>query len=221
MKKFKTAILVLLSILTISVLFYFFPLKKLVGQLPFLNRFYNNTTLEVVTQRGKAKIWVNGKDYGETPVTIEDLPEGRYLVEMEKIAPEDSFYKKHSFKIELTKNTTARMDIEIGPEDLLHGSILFYSTINTSPKKGYLTITGNSEDAKIYVNGEFVNRTGLLNIELDTGEQKVKVESNGYQGIELPVNIREGYQLNLRIYQLPIPISLDILETKKDEQPTI
>jgi len=140
---------------------------------------------------------------------------------MEKIAPEDSFYKKHSFKIELTKNTTARMDIEIGPEDLLHGSILFYSTINTSPKKGYLTITGNSEDAKIYVNGEFVNRTGLLNIELDTGEQKVKVESNGYQGIELPVNIREGYQLNLRIYQLPIPISLDILETKKDEQPTI
>lgn len=221
MKKFKTAILILISILTISALFYFFPPKKLVGQLPFLNQFYNNTTLEIVTQRGKAKIWVNGENYGETPVTIEELPEGKYVVEMEKIAPEDSFYKKHLFNVELTKNTTARMDIEIGPEDLLHGSILFYSTLNTTPKKGYLTITGNSEDAKFYINGEFINRTGLLNVELNTGEQKVKVESDGYQGIELPVNIREGYQLNLKIYQLPIPISLDILENIEDEQPTI
>lgn len=209
MKKLKTAILIFLSVLFFSTLFFFFPPKKLIGQLPFLNRFYNNTSLEIVTQRGKAKIWINEKDYGETPVTVQDLPEGDYLVEMEKIAPEDAFYKKHSFNIELTKNTTARMDIEIGPEDLLHGSILYYSPMKTSPDKGYLTVTSNTNDSKIYVNGEFTNRASLTNIELEKGEQKIKVENDGYIGIELPVNIRENYQLNLKIYQLPIPISLE------------
>lgn len=209
MKKLKTAILIFLSVLFFSTLFFFFPPKKLIGQLPFLNRFYNNTSLEIVTQRGKAKVWINEKDYGETPVTVQDLPEGDYLVEMEKIAPEDAFYKKHSFNIELTKNTTARMDIEIGPEDLLHGSILYYSPMKTSPDKGYLTVTCSTNDSKIYVNGEFTNRASLTNIELEKGEQKIKVENDGYIGIELPVNIRENYQLNLKIYQLPIPISLE------------
>lgn len=209
MKKLKTAILIFLSVLFFSTLFFFFPPKKLIGQLPFLNRFYNNTSLEIVTQRGKAKVWINEKDYGETPVTVQDLPEGDYLVEMEKIAPEDAFYKKHSFNIELTKNTTARMDIEIGPEDLLHGSILYYSPMRTSPGKGYLTVTCSTNDSKIYVNGEFTNRASLTNIELEKGEQKIKVENDGYIGIELPVNIRENYQLNLKIYQLPIPISLE------------
>lgn len=209
MKKLKTAILIFLSVLFFSTLFFFFPPKKLIGQLPFLNRFYNNTSLEIVTQRGKAKVWINEKDYGETPVTVQDLPEGNYLVEMEKIAPEDAFYKKHSFNIELTKNTTARMDIEIGPEDLLHGSILYYSPMRTSPGKGYLTVTCSTNDSKIYVNGEFTNRASLTNIELEKGEQKIKVENEGYIGIELPVNIRENYQLNLKIYQLPIPISLE------------
>jgi len=209
MKKLKTAILIFLSVLFFSTLFFFFPPKKLIGQLPFLNRFYNNTSLEIVTQRGKAKIWINEKDYGETPVTVQDLPEGDYLVEMEKIAPENAFYKKHSFNIELTKNTTARMDIEIGPEDLLHGSILYYSPMRTSPGKGYLTVTCSTNDSKIYVNGEFTNRASLTNIELEKGEQKIKVENEGYIGIELPVNIRENYQLNLKIYQLPIPISLE------------
>ena len=209
MKKLKTAILIFLSVLFFSTLFFFFPPKKLIGQLPFLNRFYNNTSLEIVTQRGKAKVWINEKDYGETPVTVQDLPEGDYLVEMEKIAPEDAFYKKHSFNIELTKNTTARMDIEIGPEDLLHGSILYYSPMRTSPGKGYLTVTCSTNDSKIYVNGEFTNRASLTNIELEKGEQKIKVENEGYIGIELPVNIRENYQLNLKIYQLPIPISLE------------
>lgn len=209
MKKLKTAILIFLSVLFFSTLFFFFPPKKLIGQLPFLNRFYNNTSLEIVTQRGKAKVWINEKDYGETPVTVQDLPEGDYLVEMEKIAPEDAFYKKHSFNIELTKNTTARMDIEIGPEDLLHGSILYYSSMKTSQGKGYLTVTSNTNDSKIYVNGEFTNRASFTNIELEKGEQKIKVENDGYIGIELPVNIRENYQLNLKIYQLPIPISLE------------
>ena len=76
---------------------------------------------------------------------------GKYLIEIEKIAPEDTFYKKHSFNIELSKNTSARIDVEIAPEDLLHGTILYYTPMRTLSKKGILTVTTNSEESKVYI----------------------------------------------------------------------
>ena len=212
MKALKTAAIIIALILILSILLYFFPPKKLIGKLPFLNRFYNNTTIEIISQKGKAKVWIDEKDHGETPITTSDLPEGTYLIEMEKIAPENSFYKKHSFNIELSKNTTARIDMEIGPEELLHGTILYYTPTKTSDQKGYLVITTNSQDAKISLNGEFMKRGSLTNLELNNGEYQVKVEGEGYQEIQIPVFVREGYQLNLKVYQFPIPIGADTLE---------
>jgi len=212
MKALKTAAIIIASILVLSVLLYFFPPKQLIGRLPFLNRFYNNTTIEIVTQKGKAKVWIDDKDYGETPVTASDLPEGTYLIEMEKIAPENSFYKKHSFNVELSKNTSARIDMEIGPEELLHGTILYYTPTKTTEKKGYLVVTTNAQDTKVSINGEFMKRGSLTNLELNDGEYQVKVEAEGYQEVQIPVFVREGFQLNLKIYQFPIPIGTDTLE---------
>lgn len=212
MKALKTAIIIIALITVLSILLYFFPPKQIVGRLPFLNRFYNNTTIEIITQKGKARVWIDDKDQGETPITASDLPEGTYLVEMEKIAPENSFYKKHSFNIELSKNTTARVDMEIGPEELLHGTILYYTPTKTSNKKGYLVVTTNVQDSKVSVNGEFMKRGSLTNLELSDSEYQVKVEAEGYQEIQIPVFVREGYQLNLKIYQFPIPLGSDTLE---------
>ena len=107
----------------LSVFFYFVPINKIIGSLPIIKRFYNNTTLEIVLQNGKAKIWIDGKEYGETPQEIENLREGEYTIELEKIASKDTFYKKQTFKIPLYKNTSSRIDLEIGPENILHGSI--------------------------------------------------------------------------------------------------
>lgn len=212
MKALKTAIIIIALITVLSILLYFFPPKQIVGRLPFLNRFYNNTTIEIITQKGKARVWIDDKDQGETPITASDLPEGTYLVEMEKIAPENSFYKKHSFNIELSKNTTARVDMEIGPEDLLHGTILYYTPTKTSNKKGYLVVTTNVQDSKVSINGEFMKRGSLTNLELGDSEYQVKVEAEGYQEIQIPVFVREGYQLNLKVYQFPIPLGSDTLE---------
>ncbi len=217
MKSAKTAIIVIVSILLLSVLLYFFSPGKIIGNLPFLNRFYNNTTIEIITQRGKAKVWINQKEYGETPLTIEDLPEGNYQIELQKITTEDAFYEKHTFNIELSKNTSARIDIEIGPNKLLHGTILYYTQARTSSKTGYITITGNTGESKIYIDSEFRKNSPLTNLELNDGQYQVKVESEGYETIEIPIFVRQGYQLNLKTYQFPIPISLDLVNNKKNE----
>lgn len=212
MKKNKTALITIFLILTISVLLYFLPINQLIGKLPIINTFYNNTTLEITTKAGVAKVWVNGKDYGQTPVNIEDLPEGSYLVELEKIVEGETFYKKHSFQIELTRNTSARIDLEIGPEDLLHGAILYYTPIRTASDEGFLTVISDISDSKVFLDGEFLKVSPITNLGLREGQYEIKVLAPGHEEVEIPVLVQNNYVLNLKTFHFPIPINFEPAE---------
>lgn len=213
MKKNKIALITIFLILAISILLYFIPINQLIGKLPFINRFYNNTTLEISTKTGVARVWLNGKDYGETPTNIEDLPEGSYLVELQKIVEEEAFYKKHSFQIELTRNTSARIDLEIGPEDLLHGAILYYTPIRTTADEGFLTIISDVDDSRVFLDGEFLKVSPITNLGLRESQYEIKVLAPGHEEVEVPVLLRNNYVLNLKTFHFPIPVEFDSIQT--------
>ncbi len=67
MKKNKIALITIFLILAISVLLYFLPINQLIGKLPFINRFYNNTTLEISTKAGVARVWIMEKIMEKLP----------------------------------------------------------------------------------------------------------------------------------------------------------
>lgn len=217
MKKTKLAILVIISVLSISVLLYFIPLNQLLGKIPLLNTFYNNTSLEIIVQKGQAKVWINGSEYGETPVTVENLPEGDYTVELEKIAEETTFYKKHSLRVELIRNATTRIELEIGPDELLHGSVLHYTSIKTTSNSGFLTVTSDLEKSKIFINNEYIKDSTITNYPLEENEYEVKVSATGYEDVVIPLVIKNNYVLNLKTYHFPIPLNLDIVEQLNNE----
>ncbi|MFA5633928.1 MAG: PEGA domain-containing protein [Candidatus Dojkabacteria bacterium] len=216
MKNSKKVILIILGILILSVLLYFLPINKIIGRLPLINRFYNNTSLEILVKKGKAKVWINGTDYGETPTSLENLPEGKYLIELEKIVDNGAFYKKQSFNIDLVRNTSARIDLEIGPEDILHGIILYYTPISTSSKEGFLAVSSNIEGAKVFVDQEFIKASPVTNMALRESQYDVKVIVQGHEDVEVPVLIRNNYVLNLKTYHFPIPIIFDTLDTENE-----
>jgi hypothetical protein len=222
MGKNKTALIILVSVIALSVLLYFLPINRLIGTLPLINRFYNNTTIEILTKRGKAKIWIEGKDYGETPATIENLPEGTYLVELERIEEEDSsFYKRQSLQIELTRNTSARIDLEIGPDNLLHGIILYYTPVRTSSQEGFLTVISNVDEGRVFLDGEFLRVSPITNLALKENQYNVKVTATGYEDVEVPILIRDNYALNLKTFHFPIPIRFDSLEAEESTKESV
>lgn len=216
-KKNKTALIIIIFVLALSVLLYFLPINRLIGSLPFINQFYNNTTLEILTKKGKARIWIDGKEYGETPTTIENLPEGTYLIELEKIEEGDSFYEKQTFQIELTRNTSARVDLEIGPEDLLHGIILYYTPIRTTSQDGFLTVISDVEEARIFLDTKFLKVTPITNLSLKENQYEIKITASGHEDVEIPVLIRNNYALNLKTFHFPIPVTFDTLEEETQE----
>lgn len=218
MKKNKTALITIFLILGISILLYFIPINQLIGKLPFINRFYNNTTLEITTKAGVARVWINGKDYGETPTNIEDLPEGSYLVELQKVVEEEAFYRKHSFQIELTRNTSARIDLEIGPEDLLHGTILYYTPIRTASNEGFLTVISNVDDSRVFLDGEFLKVSPITNLGLRESQYEIKVLAPGHEEVKVPVLLRNNYVLNLKTFHFPIPVKFESIDTEATEE---
>lgn len=212
MKSSKKTVLILIGVLALSVLLYFLPINNIVGSLPFINRFYNNTSLEILVKKGKARVWINGDDYGETPTSLENLPEGKYIIELERIVEENAFYTKQSFNIDLVRNTSARIDVEIGPEDILHGIILYYTPISTSSEEGFLAVSSNVDGAKVFVDQEFVKASPVTNMALRESQYDVKVVAQGHEDVEIPVLVRNNYVLNLKTYHFPIPVIFDTLD---------
>ena len=216
MNKWKSALIIIFLVVSLSVFFFFVPLDGLVKNIPILKSFYQNTTLEITTPNGKSSVKINGKDYGETPANIQNLVSGKYEVELQRTSQHEDFYKPHIFNIPLTKNTTSRINMEIGPGDYLHGVLIYYIEDNTGDSgKGKLTITSNTEDTRIYVDDEFLKNTPAANIELVSKEYKIKLRSNGYEDLEFPVIVRDGYILNIKGYQFPTPITFESEESNE------
>jgi len=210
MKNRKTVLIIAIAIIAISITLYFLPLGKILSNIPLINRFYNNTSIEIITEKGKSQITINDKDYGQTPTTVENLPEGKYTIELKKIADDNTFYQKQIFEVELAKNTSARIDLEIGPENILNGTILYYSSVpNTTSGKGIVSITSSAVDAKVYIDKEYIGSAPVSNLTLNDNQYQIKVSAIGYEDIEIPVFVRAGYQLNLKTYHFPIPVNFD------------
>lgn len=210
MKKLKTAYILIPILIVISVFFFLFPFEDIAKNTPILKTFYKNTTLEVTTPNGKALVKVDGKEYGETPAAITELVAGDYEVELTRISENNGFYKPHTLNIKLTKDSTSRINVEIGPDDNLHGFILYYTQDNTTGKnKGKLLLTSNAENAKANISGKYEENIPITNLELNAGEYNVKITAPDFEELEFPIIIREKHILNVKTYQFPIPVNFD------------
>ena len=214
MKKIKPALIIIFSVLAISLLLYFVPTERIISKLPFINRFYSNTVLEVVSINGKANVVINGTDYGETPVSVNDLTEDQYVVEIERITDAEDFYKPHTFTVPLTRNTTSRIEIEIGPGDILHGNILYYTSVNSKDLQGTITILSEADNSKVYLDDQYVKDAPLISHEINPGEYDLKILAPNYDELSTPIIVREGYLLNVKAFLFPIPVNFNIVESE-------
>jgi len=215
MKKPKSALVIISLVVLLSIFFFFVPLKDIVKDIPILKGFYRNTSLEITTPNGKATVKINGKEYGETPSNINNLVAGKYKIELTRTGDNERFYKSHTFNIELTKNSTSRINVEIGPDDYLHGAVIYYTDDYTAEKgKGKITITSNSDNAKVYINNDLLYSAPITNISLNSGEYSIKLVSTNYEDLQFPIVITEGTVLNIKGYQFPVPVSFDTFENE-------
>jgi hypothetical protein len=216
MRKWRLPLIIVVTVLLLSVLLFFVPLDNIYTKIPLLNTFYKNTSLEITTPNGKALVEINDKEYGETPVTVQELVAGKYEIELNRVSTQEGFYTRHIFNIELTKNTTSRINVEIGPGDNLNGFLLYYQEENSlSGNSGQITITSDATDAKIYLDDEYLDTTPLTNLELPPKEYTITIRATGYEDLTFPVIVESGHILNIKGYQFPVPITFENVQTNE------
>ncbi len=212
MKIFKTAtiiIIVILIVFAISAIAFFLPFQQILNNIPIFKTLYNNTTLTVNTNNGKADVIISGKDYGETPVSISDLVPGQYTVTLKRISDTPGIYTDRNIAIDLQKNTEAVINIEIGPDTTNYGYVLYYTqSPEQNSQKGYLTVTTALPDTTAFIDNVYLNNLPINAQYLLPKSYTLKVTKAGYQDLEIPIIVRGGYNLNVNAYLFPIPIKI-------------
>lgn len=210
----KNLVLIIISIVIVVLLSIFVfsqSTEEILSKFPIFKDLYQNTSLTITSINGIAEISINGTSYGETPLTLQELKEGQYEVTLKRTttSEKETFYKEHSFAVDLYQNTESVINIEIGPDDSLAGYIIYYTpSPNTSANEGFMTITSNQIDATILIDDETMGRTPLDLAKVTEGEYKIKLSKKGYETVEIPIIIRQGFNLNINAQLLAIPTNL-------------
>lgn len=220
MKKNLALIIVTIIIVTLLSVFVFSrSTEEILSRFPVFQDLYQNTSLTVTSVNGIAEVAINGSSYGETPLTLQDLEEGQYEITLRRAttSEKETFYKEHTFVVDLYRNTESVINLEIGPNDSLAGYILYYiPSPDTTKNEGFITITSNQADAVVLINDESMGITPLDLAKVTEGEYKVKISKKGYEVVEIPIIIRQGFNLNINAQLLPIPTNLS-KQTAPDE----
>jgi len=134
-------------------------------------------SLEIVTEPWESSIELNGKSYGKTPVTIEDLLIGEYDLKIEKEG-----YKTITQTVEIKEDEQIVIN-----EELISGKDI--------------TITSNPGNGRVRIDGKEIGTTPLT-ARVSYGKHDIEVEKGEYiakDKIEVRQDLMKKYDFTLKL----------------------
>jgi hypothetical protein len=141
----------------------------------------------VASTPDKARVLLDGKYRGDTPLTISNLAIGRYKVEVEK-----ERYRTWEKDVVVAEKKTTSVEAVL------------------DPMLASLTVKSNLPETDVFLNGQMVGKTPIMVKDLDLGEYQVRAEKIG-QAKEAKVVLekdRENKELDFKVGGL-LSISVD------------
>lgn len=191
----------------IGVIAYYLPYERITEKIGILKKISINTQLSISFKNGSGEIYIDDKKYGTTPQTINNLKPGLHKLKIQReVTTEQNFYKPFETYVPVSNHTETYVNIEIGPEGLYSGYIIYYEPAPTN-KSGLIKIKSSINNLHASLGDRNLQQENGL-ISLKAGEYKIKFSAEGYEPIEIPVIVRDGLTLVVDVNLLPIPINL-------------
>ena len=131
-------------------------------------------TLLVMTVPAGASVSVDGQERGEGPATVDGLPPGTHIIEVEA---EGYLPVNERVEVEEGRQATIRLELE------------------EIPQGGSLRITSSVEGAEVLLDGRTIGRAPLVERDIEPGEHVVVVRASGHREWERRLEIEAGVQL--------------------------
>lgn len=140
-----------------------------------------NGSLVVRTTPSGARVFVNGRESGRTPLTVRDLARGTHRVRVVRDG-----YTTQERRVTITSARPARtMALRLTPARI-PSAARTTAPVPSTPgiigrHTGALSVESRPTGAKVYVDGRLVGSTPLSLPEVAAGEHAIRIERDGYR----------------------------------------
>jgi hypothetical protein len=134
--------------------------------------------LEIIANVQGATVTLNGENKGATPLTVNDIAPGQYLVKVSKEG-----YQSYEEHVRVVGGKTLTLDVSLEPV-----------TAN-----GAIIVAGDPRGAKVYLDGYYCCDLPCTIEQVTMGKHTVKVKNPGYREWDFTVDVATGQRLQFEV----------------------
>lgn len=155
---------------------------------------------------GKAKVFVDGVQIGETPVENFVVKKGLRKIKLET--------DKASYEAGINFNPGLPVLVkrDLGVDQMFSAGLDLW--VEKSSGGANLSIISEPSDAVVFIDGTESGRTPYSTDRLTAGAYDVRLEKEGYEPISERINVTDGQKTNasFKLFPLPAPATVKLLE---------
>lgn len=169
------------------------------GVLLFLSQNKGKGALQV-TSTPVAKVYLNGKLLGQTPLCECELKDmlqvGDYAL---KIVPNQASFEPFEQKITIAPKVLTVVDQSFAQQGLSSGSVINLTPLS-DPKNSQISIVSFPDGAQVYLDDNLEGQTPLLLQNITNSDHELKLSKNGYKDKIVRIKTTLGYKLEALIF---------------------
>ncbi|MFC1622300.1 PEGA domain-containing protein [Patescibacteria group bacterium] len=191
----------LLAILGIGLLVYFGG--ELITSVGFLG---GNAAVSVDVTEGKAQVFINDEDMGETPFESEDVKPGSNKVTLRQGS------RQYETTIEFLPKTNVGVFRDLGISEVFSSGQNIWFT--KDDPETVLRVTSEPAGASVYVDNTEIGKTPFTSNNLSEGDYDVRVEYPGFETQETRIKVQNDFTSNVQVklYSMPVPSKIKPFE---------
>ena len=155
---------------------------------------------------GKAKVFVDGTQVGETPLENFVVKKGLRKIKLES---EGASYET---SITFNPGLPGLVKRDLGVDQIFSAGLDLWTEKSSTGTN--LSIISEPSEAVVFIDGTVSGKTPYSTDKLTAGAYDVRLEKEGYEPISERINIVDKQKLNasFKLFSLPAPVSVKLLE---------
>lgn len=153
-----------------------------------------------VTSEPKSKVYVNGKQVGQTPFRTSELKDmfeaGEYTV---KLVPVAGDFQPFEQKITISPKVLTVIDRTFGPTGLESGSVISLKKISDK-KDAQISVVSFPDSAQVFLDNNLQGQTPITLKNITESDHEVRLTKEGYKDKISLIKTVLGYRLELLIF---------------------
>jgi len=155
---------------------------------------------------GKAKVYVNDKEVGETPLENFVVKKGTNKIKLES---EGRIYETTTSFLAGSPTLVKR---DLGTDEVFSSGLdLWYEK---SSSANTLSVISQPSEAIVFIDGTEAGKTPFSNDKLTAGSYDVRLEKEGYESQSGRLNVIKGQKINasFKLFPMPAPTTVKIMD---------